>query len=187
MADKKDLIFKSAFQLFTTRGFHNTPTSLIAKNAGVANGTLFNHFKTKEALINQLYLFCKYSFNLAIEQGIDKQKGFKEQTHAIWHNVLSWAVENPEQQAFFQQYRHSPYINKETREEARQQFTPFLTFLHDGIENGVFKDVSIELMMGALLGIINSTVEVCLNDQEKIHDKLFLDQAFHILWDCVSV
>ena len=42
--------------LFTELGFHGTPTSLIAQEAGVATGTLFHYFKMKEELIENLYL-----------------------------------------------------------------------------------------------------------------------------------
>ena len=59
IADKREAILKTALNLFTERGFHNTPTSLIAKEAGVATGTLFHYFKNKEILINELYLHIK--------------------------------------------------------------------------------------------------------------------------------
>ncbi len=59
--NKKDLILQSALKLFSTKGFHGTPTSLISKEAGVATGTLFNYFESKEDLINKLYLECKKS------------------------------------------------------------------------------------------------------------------------------
>ena len=57
--EKVDKILEAALQLFTSKGFHGTPTSEIAKTAGVANGTLFHYFKTKEELINNLYLHVK--------------------------------------------------------------------------------------------------------------------------------
>ena len=49
--NKREKIFSTALNLFVEHGFHGTPTSKIAKEAGVANGTLFHHFNTKEDLI----------------------------------------------------------------------------------------------------------------------------------------
>ena len=53
--DSKEEILKAALKLFVEFGFHATPTSKIAKEAGVANGTLFHYYKTKEELILALY------------------------------------------------------------------------------------------------------------------------------------
>lgn len=187
MSDKRELILDSALQLFTTRGFHNTPTSLIAKNAGVANGTLFNHFKSKEELINQLYLECKSSFNRAIVQALQSETDIKEQIHRIWNNVISWAINNPGQFSFFQQYRNSPFIKGETRDEGRQLFSPLINFLNDGMANGIFKKVSLELLLGILLGIMISSVEVLQNRPENIEGEDCMEEAFNMLWDSIKI
>ena len=41
-------IVKSALHLFQTKGFATTTTKAIARKAGIAEGTVFNYFKTKE-------------------------------------------------------------------------------------------------------------------------------------------
>jgi AcrR family transcriptional regulator len=46
-------IIGAALELFAERGFASTTTAEIARHAGVAEKTLFSHFKTKEALFDQ--------------------------------------------------------------------------------------------------------------------------------------
>jgi len=58
-SDKRTAILSASLTLFTERGFHGTPTSMIAREAGIATGTLFHYFKTKEELITALYLSVK--------------------------------------------------------------------------------------------------------------------------------
>ena len=41
-------IVKSALTLFQTKGFDTTTTKAIARKAGIAEGTVFNYFRTKE-------------------------------------------------------------------------------------------------------------------------------------------
>ncbi len=41
-------IVKSALTLFQTKGFNTTTAKAIARQAGIAESTLFNYFKTKE-------------------------------------------------------------------------------------------------------------------------------------------
>nr|HDM99652.1 TetR/AcrR family transcriptional regulator [Deltaproteobacteria bacterium] len=48
---RKEAILMAATELFAQRGYGATPTSDIAQAAGVAEGTLFHHFKTKEGIL----------------------------------------------------------------------------------------------------------------------------------------
>ena len=52
--DKRDKILQAALELFAEQGFRGTSTAQIAKHAGVATGTLFHHFESKEALYLEL-------------------------------------------------------------------------------------------------------------------------------------
>ena len=51
----RNRIVKSALSLFQTKGFEGTTTRAIARKAGIAEGTVFNYFKTKEDIA--LYFF----------------------------------------------------------------------------------------------------------------------------------
>ena len=53
--DKRQAIIAAAIQVFAENGLSATPTSAISKAAGVAEGTLFTYFSTKNELINALY------------------------------------------------------------------------------------------------------------------------------------
>ena len=61
LKEKKQTILDASLKFFVENGFHGTSTAEIAKTAGVATGTLFHYFKTKEELINRLYLHTKES------------------------------------------------------------------------------------------------------------------------------
>jgi AcrR family transcriptional regulator len=51
----RNAILRAALELFAKKGFHRTTTKEISKRAGIAEGTLFNYFPTKEDLA--LYFF----------------------------------------------------------------------------------------------------------------------------------
>jgi len=53
--DKRNAILDAATRVFAERGLTAAPTSEISKEAGVAEGTLFTYFKTKDDLMNALY------------------------------------------------------------------------------------------------------------------------------------
>jgi AcrR family transcriptional regulator len=51
----RNRIVKAALSLFQTKGFDGTTTRAIARKAGIAEGTVFNYFRTKEDIA--LYFF----------------------------------------------------------------------------------------------------------------------------------
>lgn len=51
MTEKKAQILQAALRLFAQQGYDATPTSQIAREAGVSEGGMFRHFPSKEALM----------------------------------------------------------------------------------------------------------------------------------------
>lgn len=49
--DKQTKILEAAIEIFSEKGFAATSTSEIAQKAGVAEGTIFRHYKTKKDLL----------------------------------------------------------------------------------------------------------------------------------------
>jgi len=52
--DTRARLFAAAAKLFATRGYHETTVDQIAREAGVAKGTFFVHFATKDAVVSEL-------------------------------------------------------------------------------------------------------------------------------------
>lgn len=71
-ANKKNFIIDKAYELFETREFHEITMNDIAKNCGMAKGTLFNYFETKETLFSEM-LYKEYT-----KWGIHEIKQLKE-------------------------------------------------------------------------------------------------------------
>lgn len=51
ISEKQVKILEAAIEIFSEKGFAATSTSEIAKKAGVAEGTIFRHYKTKKDLL----------------------------------------------------------------------------------------------------------------------------------------
>jgi len=56
MEDKKTEIYTAGKELFSTKGFKDTNVSDITKRAGVAVGTFYNYYPSKEKLFMEIYI-----------------------------------------------------------------------------------------------------------------------------------
>jgi AcrR family transcriptional regulator len=87
----KERILEAALQLFREKGLEATTTKEVSKLAGIAEGTLFNYFKTKEDLA--LYFFQKETENLIDWFHADtrlQRVPLPEQLFAIIHRQLEY-------------------------------------------------------------------------------------------------
>lgn len=75
--EKRKALLEAATRIIVTQGL-SAPTAGIAKEAGVANGSLFTYFETKSDLYNQLYLELKVERAKAalkdLDPGIEHRK-----------------------------------------------------------------------------------------------------------------
>lgn len=69
---KKDALFHTAFELFTTKGIHKTTISDIVEKAGVAKGTFYLYFSDKYDIRNKLV--SKKAGELLISAGLELKK-----------------------------------------------------------------------------------------------------------------
>ncbi len=51
----RERLLEAARELFTTAGYHETTTPMLAGRAGVAEGTIYRHFPSKQALLNAAF------------------------------------------------------------------------------------------------------------------------------------
>lgn len=69
---RKDDILDAAVILFAENGYFATPTSAIAKKAGVAEGLIFHHFKNKAGILTYLFAELSEVYLMEIETLIKK-------------------------------------------------------------------------------------------------------------------
>jgi AcrR family transcriptional regulator len=186
MNNKREIILKTALDLFVNQGFHATPTSLIASKAGVANGTLFHYFKTKEELINILYLETKDQFFNQITYNFQPSETLKTKIYTIWINSINWALENSNEFKFIQQFSNSSYISHLTHEQIALHHRFFENQFKEGIDNRIIKDIEIPLLLQLALAQIYGFISYVYENQEKRYNQESINQAFNCFWDSIK-
>ncbi len=62
MTEKQERILNAALHLFAEEGYRVTPTSKVAKQAGVSEGLIFRHYENKEGLLNAIIKMSEERF-----------------------------------------------------------------------------------------------------------------------------
>lgn len=78
MTDKRTAILKATLKLISENGFHGTPMSQIAEEAGVGAGTIYRYFESKEVLIHDLFLEVKREISQAMLSDISPEGSTEE-------------------------------------------------------------------------------------------------------------
>lgn len=181
--DKRTAIMEAALKLFTERGFHGTSTAQISKEAGVATGTLFNYFPTKEDLINSLYFEVKGRLSRSMGKGIETESTFQERLRRLWSNSINWGVDNQEEFLFVGQFCSSPYITKYTREEVMKEYIFLHNLVNEGIKTGEIKDFSPELTIAMFYQGSRAVVSLILDSNVALDKDKLIEKGFQIIWN----
>lgn len=181
--DKRTAIMEAALKLFTERGFHGTSTAQISKEAGVATGTLFNYFPTKEDLINSLYFEVKGKLSRSMGKGIETESTFQERLRRLWSNSINWGVDDQEEFLFVGQFCSSPYITKYTREEVMKEYIFLHNLVNEGIKTGEIKDFSPELTIAMFYQGNRAVVSLILDSNVALDKDKLIEKGFQIIWN----
>ncbi len=184
--DKRDAILETALVLFCERGFYGTPTSLISREAGVATGTLFFYFPTKEELIDTLYRQIKSEAGKALRAGVDQEPTTKEKLCRVWENAVAWALENPQRCRFMEQFAHSPFVSSTAQEEGMSHFLFMLELVRDGIEEGIIRDYDPLLLCSILAASLSALAPQIIATPDPEKRVLLIRQGYAFLWNGIA-
>src|SRR5580704_6059154 len=179
--DKRNAILEAATRLFAERGLTAAPTSEISKHAGVAEGTLFTYFKTKDDLINALYREIKLELADAMMSDFPRKKNVGTRLRHVWDRYVNWGIANPKQRKVLAQLQVSEVLSKESRDAGSAPFIEFQVMIRDAIEQRVFRnDVPVELISKSLAALVEAAIDLTESNPSKANR--YRDSGFQMFW-----
>ncbi len=132
-------------ELVNEFGFHNTPTSKIAKKAGFSEATIYKHFSNKNELIIATYLKIKSDLTNEVFKDTELIVDDISKTKRILYNYLDYFLINTNQLKYYLQFINSSYMNQIAYEKGKQQLGNLIDHINHGIANKYFKDMPLAL------------------------------------------
>jgi AcrR family transcriptional regulator len=179
--DKRNAILDAATRLFAERGLTAAPTSEISKQAGVAEGTLFTYFKTKDDLINALYREIKLELADAIMSDFPRKKNIRTRLRHVWDRYVNWGIANPKQRKVLAQLQVSEVPTKESKDATSVPFVEFQIMIREAIEQRVFRnDIPAEHISKSLTALVEATIDLTVSNPSKANK--YRNSGFQMFW-----
>ncbi|GJM41866.1 MAG: TetR family transcriptional regulator [Ardenticatenaceae bacterium] len=186
MNEKAKQLIEASIDLFAKEGFWNTPTSRIAKHAGVATGTLFNYFESKDVLIDAVYKQLKQEWMSHMMVGYPESGSLKARTEHIWFRFVDWGVRFPVRHSLMMQLKLSNLVSKEVQQSQEAEMAFAYDMIVQGIADGVLVDVAPDYLGRIFFAQLEAAVHYATdNNLTDMSLNRHIAQGFDIFWQGV--
>lgn len=128
-SDEKRKSILAACQAAIVRDGITASTADIAKEAGIATGSLFTYFPTKADLLNELYVILKTEMTDALTKDLNGDSN-KEKLHNAWASWTNWAAANTEKHLALELLRLSDQLTIESRDFGNAAIKPVFDLIN---------------------------------------------------------
>ncbi len=161
--EKRSAIISAAIRVIASHGL-GAPTAVIAKEAGVSNGSLFTYFETKADLLNELYLELKTEMATAALDGLSAEGDIREQMLHIWTHWLRWATSCPDKRRTLAHLGVSEDITFESHQTASHTLAGVARLLERSRENGPMRDGPLGFVAALMSALADATTDFMIRD-----------------------
>ncbi len=142
VGNKRERIINAAAKLFGEKGYHRTTTSEIADAAGVAAGTIYIYFASKEMLIVGVFEEFLGSHMERLSEGVRAVSGAEAKTRRLLTLGLELMESNPSSaRIFLSQLRQSSEMVKTVAKKSSRIYMDIIEdVVSGGIEAGTFRE-----------------------------------------------
>jgi len=170
--NKHQKILQAAIKVFSEKGFYNSRVSEIAKEANVADGTIYLYFKNKDDILISLFEeeFGKIVHNMRVSLEKDKDALQKIKRFAMAHlSIVTkqqelaevMGVEVRQSSKFMKEYVNKPFI---------EYLNIIRSVVIEGQEKGLIrKDLTPGIMKRAFFGALDEMARYWVLSTQKKH------------------
>lgn len=142
-AERQDEILDAAQRLFWARGYDNTPIQAIIDEVGIAKGTFYHHYASKEALLEALVGRMVRQAMAMVEPLVDDPTiGAVDKLNRLFHQIGAWKAERRDLLVEIHRAMHAdanaPMMARFTKASTAAMAPQLGRVVRQGVAEGVF-------------------------------------------------
>jgi len=152
-------LVRAALELFTTQGYGDTTTAQIARKAGVAEGTIYRHFQSKQHLLNELYRgAARWAVKFVREADVAPVEP-REKLRLLADALVRGAAREPAVARLFFLDRHAGLLDPSSREAAEEFRKGLEALVAQGKAAAVVRPGAVEVWAAVWLAVVGLALE----------------------------
>ena len=184
--DRRQVILATALGLFTERGYFNTSVHDIQRQAGVSIGSIYHHFKNKEAIAKALFDGMVEEMTRKMEEIGTAYATAYDRCRAVISYLFDLTEKYPEAMQYVLYAKHREFMPNEKPMCSSRPFEMMKQMVVDGIERGEIRRmepiVAATSLFGGALRLIYLRLDGVLAEPLPV----YLDEAWECAWRAVS-
>lgn len=163
--DKRERIMKSAMKMFAKKGFYSTKVSEIARGAGVADGTTYLYFKSKDDILISLFETQMEPILAQVRQELATEASATQKLRRFARLHFEMVEKNPDlAMVIVVELRQSAkFMHEYPGTKFRQYLDVIAAIIEEGQQKGEFRSdihpsIAKQVVFGALDGLATNWI-----------------------------
>jgi AcrR family transcriptional regulator len=157
----RERLLQAALELYTTTGYSRTTTPMLAEHAGIAEGTIYRHFKSKEQLLNEAW---RRAYRAAMEllKTLDNDRVRKapERLALLGRQLVDLAASDPSLTRMLFASEPEPYLDEPSRAVRRDFLDGLVQQVAMGKSDGLVRPGPAELWASVWFTVVQHAMDL---------------------------
>jgi AcrR family transcriptional regulator len=182
----RERLLHTALALYTTTGFLRTTTPMLSSGAGVAEGTIYRHFSSKEHLLNEAYRRAqRWMLGLLEALDGDRVRRAPERLTSLARQIVDTAATDAPLVRMCFGEGQEPFLDGQSRALAREVLDRLVGLVAMGKSDGQVRAGPAELWASVWLTVVEFVAErVAAGDWAA--DSPTVTMALDAAWDAIA-
>ena len=164
--DKYQRILMAAIKVFARQGFYQSTISQVAKEAGVADGTIYLYFKNKDDILVHFFSFISKKAFERFRQAVDSVESSEDKLRYLIRSHLSAFQQDIDFAIVYQVETHqSSRLAEEQIKEMSKMYRDIIAeIVEQGQAEGIFrKDIYVGLVKRFVIGAVDEVINTWIH------------------------
>lgn len=182
-------IIESALECFSRTGLIDTTMEEIRLRAGVSNGSLYHHFRSKEQLAAAVYLEGIIDFQKGMLEALRQSGTARDGIYAVVAFHLGWVCKYPEWARYLFQTPNTNYAAELAESMAaanREFFLGMEGCFEKYIKVGILKDLPPAVRLSIIIGSCQEYARLILGNSCETNVETAISQIGESIWQALK-